>query len=79
MFHGAAKYSMETLKCSDQGLCSSPNRPTMGRRAAGVGPWTPATAPGPGSSFISEPTHWHRVGLHQNPRRKPTTTSSIWV
>ena len=41
----------------DEGFCSSPNPPTAGRRAAGGGPWSPATPPLPGSLFISQPTH----------------------
>ena len=63
----------------DQGRCSSPNPPTAARQAAGVGPCSPATAPRPGSSFISKPTHWHQVVLHKDPKRKPHTTLSIGV
>ena len=63
----------------DKGICSCPNRPTAGRRAAGVGPWSLAIAPRPGSSFICEPSHWHRVGLQKNPRWKPAITLSIGV
>ena len=66
-------------QCPDQGRCSSPNPPTVSRRAVGDGPWSPAIAPQLVSSVIFEPTHWHRVGLHKNPRRKPTTTLSIGV
>ena len=41
----------------DQGGRSSPYPPTAGRRAAGVRPRSPATAPRLGSSFLSVPTH----------------------
>ena len=41
----------------DQGRRLPPNSPTAGRRAAGVCPWSPATAPRPRASFLSVPTH----------------------
>ena len=41
----------------DQGRRSSPYPPAAGWRAAGVRPQSPATAPRPGSSFFSVPTH----------------------
>ena len=53
----------------DQGRHSSPNPPTAGLQAAGVGPWSPATAPRLGSSFVSEPTYY----------RPPSRRSWPWV
>ena len=41
----------------DQGRRLPPKPPTAGRRAAGVRPQSPATAPRPGSLFLSVPTH----------------------
>ena len=41
----------------DRGRLSPPNSPTPGRRAAGVRPRSPATAPRPGSSFDPQLTY----------------------
>ena len=51
----------------DQGRRSCPNPPTAGRRAAGVHPRSPATAPRQGSSFLSVPTHCGLPGRKSSP------------
>ena len=51
----------------DQGRLSTPNSPTAGRRAAGVRPRSPATAPRPGSSFNPQLTYLRPPSRRSSP------------
>ena len=51
----------------DQGRRSSPYPPTAGRRAAGVRPRSPATAPRPGSSFNPQLTYCRPPSRRSSP------------